>query len=141
MWVIEDSITPWCRIDIDWWICPIVKVHTNDCWYRFIYLLEGKKIISYNSDRFYENQDKNLWHPLYIGRVMNYIKEKYKANWARLERLKDWTEFYVCSPIEIWDLIKLRGSDLSIPYSELSEESQDKILDLLLRVYEWQKNI
>ena len=104
---------------------------------------------------------ENLWHPLYKNNIEQWLldndkyflqvdycfsceevlkKEETNCHYWWHKKCTNEYDF-----VEIWELIHFLWKDkdwnqnFNLSYSELSEESQDKILDLLLKVEEWKK--
>jgi hypothetical protein len=120
MWVINMKLTDWCRVKYypnkgkDWGYNWILSNYLR-CWSDLTLTEHGEKWTE--SDIYFEN----LWHPLYIWCVMQWI-------WENLWKLNG----PVVYPDEYFrNIWKFWFPDHTIPYHKLPEEEQKAICELL----------
>ena len=128
MWLIDTNITDGCRISTEDWIYPIVFSN----WETSIYYTEIQ--FGHITCKYLPEKHEVLWHPLYIGRVMQWMIDNDMSliqplHWACETKLHWNMNFMFYWKDKDWN------QNFNLSYDELSEESQDKILDLLCKVY------
>jgi hypothetical protein len=119
MGIIDMKLTPWCIIK-KWertrLILEVYKTDnaTNYSIWEYGKWKRGREYLISNID---PKSKYILWHPLYIGDVMNWI-------WVN-----KWLSAY--DSITHNDIQKIRHPNYSLPYHELPEEKQKSIFELL----------
>jgi hypothetical protein len=123
------SLTPWCRIYIDEYDKQCILVRDLGDAFEYDWFMKRVVWIDWSVETTWIQDFENLWHPLTIGRVMQW------GVYIRYDRYVQvcWEPILpIPLPMNIiTDLAKKRWLDLSLTFDKLPEQNQKDVYEFI----------